>query len=305
MWLPERAACGRVTPGTGGAGGALPARTPAQVPGGRVAARGRASRRPRRTTRRRWPGPPFTAPVARLAAVTSCRSFMPSARPDRGSRNGYQPSASSPATRTASGPSAARCTGMSGLGWTANRSGRCPPARKGVIRSPASRARTGERARRQREAQGEDHQALDLLQAGPGRSAHPEGQPAVRGGVGHGGEQQREEVRRKRPERRAQQQEQPEVGERAHKADRGEPDELPRHSAGHAGDVGVGVERGAPELAAELLLAQCGSSAGARRRSSCAGRRCRARRRWTGRRSRSSTPGRGSAPSTAPAAGCA
>ena len=33
-----------------------------------------------------------------------------------------------------------------------------------------------------------------------------------------------------------------------------------------------------------------------RRRSSCAGRRCRARRRWPGRRSRSSTPGRGSGP---------
>ncbi len=33
-----------------------------------------------------------------------------------------------------------------------------------------------------------------------------------------------------------------------------------------------------------------------RRRSSCAGRRCTARRRWPGRRSRSSTPGRGSAP---------
>ena len=45
---------------------------------------------------------------------------------------------------------------------------------------------------------------------------------------------------------------------------------------------------------------RCGSSARGRRRSSCAGRRCRARRRWPGRRSRSSRPGRGSAPSTAP-----
>ena len=42
--------------------------------------------------------------------------------------------------------------------------------------------------------------------------------------------------------------------------------------------------------------AWCGSSGSGPRRSSCAGRRCRARRRWPGRRSRSSTPDRGSGP---------
>ena len=52
-------------------------------------------------------------------------------------------------------------------------------------------------------------------------------------------------------------------------------------------------------------LAWCGSWARGRRRSSCADRRCTARRRWPGRRSRSSRRGRGSGPSTARAWGCA
>ena len=51
-----------------------------------------------------------------------------------------------------------------------------------------------------------------------------------------------------------------------------------------------------PASARSRRRAWCGSSARGRRRSSCAGRRCRARRRWPGRRSRSSRPGRGSAP---------
>ena len=51
-----------------------------------------------------------------------------------------------------------------------------------------------------------------------------------------------------------------------------------------------------PASARSPRRAWCGSSARGRRRSSCAGRRCRARRRWPGRRSRSSRPGRGSAP---------
>ena len=51
--------------------------------------------------------------------------------------------------------------------------------------------------------------------------------------------------------------------------------------------------------------APCGSSARGRRRSSCAGTRCRARRPTPCRRSRTTRPGRGSAPSTARGAGCA
>ena len=86
--------------------------------------------------------PAATAGRNPLRAAPSPRSRTPSVRPDTGSRNGYQPSPSSPASRTACGPSAAIWIGMSDVGRTPSRSGLLPPGIEDTMRPPSSNLRT-------------------------------------------------------------------------------------------------------------------------------------------------------------------